>query len=95
MCVRILFSDGIQSWKGVDYVTDGAQFYNEYVHKISITFIFSPPEMGHIEQSLVVIDRINKIFWIFYFSQSPDETEKVQSRPKAGKGNPAFNLCHL
>ncbi len=53
------------------------------------------PKSGHIEQSLVFIDRINRIFWIFYFSQSPDETEKVQSRPKAGKGNLASNLCHL
>ncbi|MCK4468870.1 MAG: hypothetical protein KAU60_11000, partial [Desulfobacterales bacterium] len=40
-------------------------------------------------------DRINRIFWIFYFSQSPDETEKAQSRPRAGKGNLASNPCYL
>ncbi len=51
------------------------------------------PERGRIEQYLVFIDRINRIFWIFYFSQSPDETEKAQSRPRAGKGNLAYNPC--
>jgi len=43
------------------------------------------PESGRIEQSLVFIDRINRIFWIFYFSQSPDETEKAQSPDETEK----------
>jgi len=44
--------------------------------------MMNTPERGRIEQSLVFIDRINRIFWIFYFSHSPEETEKAQSRPR-------------